>query len=52
VGEQQPVQVRDQPYVQRAPVLPEQVILGVAACELFLAAVAQRRHAPVDNLLS
>ena len=52
MSEQQPVQVQDQPGVQRAPVLPEQVVLGVAvAGQFLLAAVAQRGRPPVDNPL-
>lgn len=52
VSEQQPMQVQDQASVQRAPVLPDQVILGVAiASQLLLAAVAQRSRAPVDDSL-
>ena len=43
VGKQQPVQVQDQSGVQRPPVLPEQIVLGIAiAGEFLLAAVAQR----------
>ncbi len=50
VSEQQPVQVQDQAGVQRAPVLLEQVVLGVAvAGQLLFAAVAQRRRLPVDD---
>jgi hypothetical protein len=52
VREQQPVQMQDQARVKRAPVLLEQVILGVAAArEFLLAAVAQRRRLPVDDPL-
>jgi hypothetical protein len=52
VREQQPVQVQDQAGVQRAPVLPEQVVLGVAvAGQFLLAAVAQRCRPPVDDPL-
>jgi hypothetical protein len=52
VSEQQPMQVQDQAGVQWAPVFPEQVVLGVAvACQLLLAAVAQRRRLPVDDPL-
>jgi hypothetical protein len=52
VGEQHPVQVQDQAGVQRAPVLQEKVVLGIAvACEFLLAAVAQRRRPPVDDPL-
>jgi len=52
VGEQQPVHVQDQSGVQRAPVLPEQVVLGVAVARQFLlAAVAQCRRLPVDDPL-
>jgi len=43
MSEQQPVQVQDQASVQRAPVLPEQVVLGVSVARQFLlTAVAQR----------
>jgi hypothetical protein len=52
VGEEQPVQVQEQPGIQRAPVLLEQVVLGVAvAGQFLLAPVAQRRDAPVDDPL-
>jgi hypothetical protein len=52
VSEQQPVQAQDQAGGERAPVLAEQVILGVAvACQLLLAAVPQRRRLPVDDPL-
>jgi hypothetical protein len=52
MSEQQPVQVRDQAGVQRAPVLPEQIVLGVAvAGQFLLAAVAQRCRPPVDDPL-
>ena len=52
MGEEQPVQVQDQAGVQRAPVLLEQVVLGVAIARQFLfAPVAQYRGAPVDDPL-
>ena len=52
MSEQQPVQVQDQAGVQRAPVLQEQVVLGVTVARQFLfAAVAQRRRLPVDDPL-
>lgn len=50
MSEQQLVQVQDQAAVQRAPVLPEQAVLGVAvACQFLLTTVAQCRRLPVDN---
>ena len=44
--------MQDQAGVQRAPVLLEEVILGIAvACQFLLAAVAQRGRLPVDDPL-
>jgi hypothetical protein len=52
VSEEQSVQVQDQAGIQRAPVLLEQVVLGVAVAGQFLfAPVAQRRRPPVDDPL-
>src|ERR1022692_1281075 len=52
VSEEQPVQVQDQAGIQRAPVLLEQVVLGIAvACQFLFAPVAQRRRPPVDDPL-
>src|SRR5260370_9117322 len=52
MSEQQSVQVEDQAGIQRAPVLQEQVVLGVAvACQFLFAPVAQRRCPPVDDPL-
>ena len=52
MGEEQPVQVKQQAGVERTPVLLEQVVLGVAvAGQLLLAPVAQRGRPPVDDPL-
>ncbi len=52
MSEEQPVQVQDQAGVDRAPVLLEQVVLGVSvACQFLFAAVAQRRRLPADDPL-
>src|SRR5215831_19039399 len=50
MGEEQPMQVQDQAGIQRAAVLLEQVVLGVAvAGQFLLAPIAQRRGSPVDD---
>src|SRR5258708_407078 len=52
MSEQQSVQVEDQAGIQRAPVLQEQVVLGVAvACQLLFAPAAPRRCTPADDPL-